>query len=215
MEDISRFTGPARGSTRLAAYRARLNGATGAEAGLSAALARAERSPVQATARTNPTRAATTSTTAKAKASTGIHDRVKFVAHAVATDLDFRGQAGLAIQMLADPDYANVNGAGILKLMRAGSTATAPTVRDAAAARDKAQRQVMRAAINETGNSVIAPEGGSGAKSANSGGSWSRVIADMNARNGFKADAGSVDAPATGGSWGRAIADMNRRNGFN
>jgi hypothetical protein len=214
MEDLSRFTGPARGSTRLAAYRARLNGATGAEAGLSAALARVERSPVQATARTTTARATTTSTTAKAKASTGTHDRVKFVAHAVETDPALQGKAGLAIQMLADPDYAGVSGSGVVKLLKAGATATAPTAQDVATARDQAMRSEMRKAIGSTGNSNVSPDGGS-AKSANGGGSWSRVIADMNARNGFTADAGSVDASATAGSWGRAIADMNRRNGFN
>jgi hypothetical protein len=156
----------------------------------------------------------TTATIATAKASTGTHDRVKFVANAVATDPALKGKAGAAITMLADPDYASVNGAGIVKLLKAGATATVPTAKDAAAARDKAQRQVMRAAIIETGNSGIAPDGGRGARSADDSGSWSRVIADMNSRNGFKAEAGSVEGSSTGGSWGRAIADMNRRNGF-
>lgn len=212
MEDLSRFSGKIGGSSRLAAYRAGLNGKSAASIGLANALARASGKPEPLAARTVPTSRNAMAT--KPKASTAPHDRVKFVAHAVATDPACKGKAALAIQMLADPDYANVSGAGVVKLLKAGATATVPTAKDAAAARDKAQRQVMRAAIIETGNSGIAPEGGSGAKSANSGGSWSRVIADMNARNGFKADTGGAEGSSTGGSWARAIADMNRRNGF-
>lgn len=40
MEDLSRFTGPVGGSSRLAAYRARLNGQSAAQIGLAAALSR-------------------------------------------------------------------------------------------------------------------------------------------------------------------------------
>ena len=112
--------------------------------------------------------------------------------------------------MLADPDYANVSGSGLVKLLKAGASADAPTAQSIADMRDKAMRAEMKAAIKATGNSNISPDGGGTGRAANHG--WSRVIADMNARNGFKAEASSV--AGSGGSWGRAIAEMNRLNGF-
>jgi hypothetical protein len=69
MEDLSRFTGPVGGSSRLAAYRARLNGQSAAQIGLAAALSR-NSAPIAA--RTVPA-----VTTVTAKASPANHQSAK------------------------------------------------------------------------------------------------------------------------------------------
>lgn len=125
MEDIARFAGPVGGSSRLAAYRAGLNGKSAAEIGMAAALARnsGARTSTPLAARTAPT---VTTTKAKA-ATTATGDRVKIVAHAVANDPALAGKAGDAINFLADPAFAGVTGQGIVKLLKAGATASLPT----------------------------------------------------------------------------------------
>lgn len=123
MEDLSRFTGPVGGSSRLAAYRARLTGGTNAQAGLVAALTR---NSAPLAARTMPT-----VTTAKAKANATNakpRDRVKVVADAVANDPGCRGKAEDALCFLADPAFAGVTGEGIVKLLKAGATAELPVM---------------------------------------------------------------------------------------
>ena len=96
MEDLSRFTGPVRASSRLAAYRAGLNGQSAAEIGIAAALARATGNQAPLAARTVPT--ARTVATAKRNATTSAtQDRVKIVAAAVERDPALAGKAGEAI----------------------------------------------------------------------------------------------------------------------
>lgn len=123
MEDLSRFSGPAGNSSRLAAYRARLTGGTNAQAGLVAALTR---NSAPLAARTMPT-----VTTAKAKANATTakpRDRVKVVADAVANDPGCKGKAKDALCFLADPAFAGVTGEGIVKLLKAGATAELPVL---------------------------------------------------------------------------------------
>lgn len=123
MEDLSRFTGPVGGSSRLAAYRAGRNGQSAAEIGMAAALAR-NNAPLAA--RTMPA-----VTTAKAKANattTKPRDRVKVVADAVANDPGCKGKAKDALCFLADPAFAGVTGEGIVKLLKAGATAELPVL---------------------------------------------------------------------------------------
>lgn len=192
-------------SLRLSVHRARAD----LPEGVQAALQRSDAKEARRNGGSTSARASGFATATKASTSQP-QDRVKFVANAVATDPACKGKAATAIKMLADPDYANVSASGIVKLLKAGASAEAPTAQSVADRRDKAMRAEMKAAINTTGNSKIAPDGGRAGGAANHG--WSRVIADMNARNGFKAEASS--AAGSGGSWGGAIAKMNRLNGF-
>lgn len=124
--------------------------------------------------------------TAKPKASTSKpRDRVKVVAHAVANDPALKGKAALALDMLADDDCANVSANGIVKLLKAGASASPQTAQNMADARDKAMRAEMRAALTSTGNSNIAADGGAGSQKGKPGGSWSYAIAKINRLNGF------------------------------
>lgn len=187
MEDLSRFTGPVGGSSRLAAYRARLNGHSAAQIGIAAALAR-NNSPLAA--RTVPT-----STTAKTKANattTKPRDRVKVVADAVANDPGCKGKAAIAIKMLADPDYANVSGSGIVKMIKAGASADAPTPQGAphktsvpakASAPARASAPAPKAASTAVWDKAIASIGKPPklAASKASMGPWDTVIGRMSA----------------------------------
>ena len=107
------------------------------------------------------------------------NDRLPFVAAALANDENCKGKDALAMAMLADADYANVNASGLVKLL--GKTpATTSASADAGVDADAAARAEMRAAIDETGNSDINANAGvkpSGA--ANATAVWDRVIAKM------------------------------------
>ena len=160
---------------RMAAYRTGANGRSAAQIGLAAALLR--------TSGNAP--AARAVAPAKPKASNNpARSRIQIVADAVANDPACKGKAQQALNMLADDAYAKVSGKGVVKLLKAGASADAPTAQSVAEARDKAMRAEMKAAIFSTGNSGIAPDGGGASRAANRG--WPRVIADMNRRNGFQ-----------------------------
>lgn len=128
---------------RIAAYRVGANGRSAAEIGLARALAR-NASPVQ-TIGAIPAADLTKSMTAaqrgavatalarqgvapaKPKASTSQpHDRVKFVAAALERDPALKGKHGDALAMLADPDFAGLTGAAVVKSLKAGITVSRP-----------------------------------------------------------------------------------------
>lgn len=113
---------------------------------------------------------------ADASAST---DRVKAVAHAVATDPNCNGKADLALAMLADDDFAGLSASGLVKLLGKTSATTSASA-SAGVDADDAARSEMRAAINETGNSNIdANDGAKPSTAANATAIWDRVIARM------------------------------------
>lgn len=182
MEDLSRFTGPTGGSSRLAAYRARLDGSTPAQAGLAAALARTDCHPAPLAARTVPT--PRTVAPAKPKATTGITgDRVKIVANAVANDPALAGKAGDAINFLADPAFAGVTGQGIVKLLNAGATGTPPALASAS----NFTKPTSTATSPDVWAGAIARMGKPAALGASkaSMAPWEKVIGRMNRDNGF------------------------------
>lgn len=67
-------------------------------------------------------------TTRAAVTSNKPRNRVQIVAEAVQRDRALQGKAEQALFMLADPAFANVTGAGIVKALKAGVTASPPTV---------------------------------------------------------------------------------------
>lgn len=107
------------------------------------------------------------------------NDRLPFVAAALANDENCKGKDALAMAMLADADYANVNASGLVKLL--GKTpATTSASADAGVDNEAAARAAMLAAIEETGNSDInANGGGKPSGAANATAVWDRVIAKM------------------------------------
>lgn len=184
-EVLSCFTGKGGSSgisSRLAAHRA---GAVGAANGLAAALARISEKPVAPSIRTGATTQAAATTRPKASTNS-VQSRIQIVAHALANDPALKGKAALALDMLADDDCANVSANGIVKLLKAGASASPQTAQNMADARDKAMRAEMRAAITSTGNSNIAADGGAGSQKSKPGGSWSYAIAKVNRLNGFQ-----------------------------
>lgn len=109
-------------------------------------------------------------------AQAGERARVKAVAKAVAEDETCKGKADLALQMLADDDYAGLSASGIVKLL---GKQPAPTT--AANDPDAAARAEMQNAIAETGNSGIDASGGAGGgKGANAEAIWDQAIAANN-----------------------------------
>jgi len=201
MEDLSRFTGPVRASSRLAAYRAGLNGQSAAEIGIAAALARATGNQAPLAARTVPT--ARTVATAKRNATTSAtQDRVKIVAAAVERDPALAGKAGEAIAMLADPELAGLTGAAVVKSLKAGVTVSPP-----APAASKASTPAI-ATVKTTKRSDAL--GGGDKPTTASSNAWANVIARMN---------GNRPQPIAGKTagdhaWSNAIAKLNRLNGF-
>lgn len=103
---------------RIAAYRVGANGHSAAQIGLAAALVRG---------RGNASNARTVAPAMPQASTSKPRDRVKVVADAVANDPGCKGKAAIAIKMLADPDCANVSGSGIVKMIKSGASADAPT----------------------------------------------------------------------------------------
>lgn len=67
--------------------------------------------------------------TTRAAVATGQpRNRVQIVADAVQRDPALQGKAEHALFMLADPAFASVTGAGIVKALKAGVTASPPTI---------------------------------------------------------------------------------------
>lgn len=116
-----------------------------------------------------------------ASASAMGNDRLPFVANALANDPACKGKDALAMAMLADADYANVNASGLVKLLgKTPATTTASAAADADDKSEAAARATMLAAIEETGNSDInANAGGKPSGAANSDALWDRAIAKM------------------------------------
>lgn len=106
------------------------------------------------------------------------HARVKAVAKAVAEDDSCKGKADMALQMLADDDYAGLPASGIVKILgktTAGSTAGADP--------EAAARAEMQNAISASKNSNIDPSnsGGSGGGGQSAGDlAWGNVLGRMN-----------------------------------
>lgn len=101
--------------------------------------------------------------------------RVKAVATAVATDDACKGKADLALSMLADDDFASLSASGIVKLLgKSPATAQVATADPEAAARAE-----MKAALSNSKNSDIDPNGGASGSKAKAS-PWDRVIAEMN-----------------------------------
>lgn len=109
------------------------------------------------------------------------NDRLPFIAAALANDENCKGKDALAMAMLADADYANVNASGLVKLLgKTPATTSASAAADADDKSDAAARAAMLAAIDETGNSNIdANAGGKPSGAANATAVWDRVIARM------------------------------------
>lgn len=107
------------------------------------------------------------------------NDRLPFIANALANDPDCKGKDALAMAMLADADYANVNASGLVKLL--GKTpATSSASASAGVDTEAAARAEMQAAIAEGSNSEIdADAGGKPSTAANATAVWDRVIARM------------------------------------
>lgn len=101
--------------------------------------------------------------------------RVKAVAAAVADDDACKGKADLALSMLADDDFASLSASGIVKLLgKAPAHAQAEPVDPEAAARAE-----MKAALSNSKNSDIDPNGGASGSKAKAD-PWGTVIAEMN-----------------------------------
>lgn len=101
--------------------------------------------------------------------------RVAAVAAAVANDESCKGKADLALQMLADDDYAGLSASGIVKLLGKSSASSAEADPEAAA------RAEMKAALAETTNSNAAATSGNAPDKAQSAiAPWDKVIAGMN-----------------------------------
>lgn len=103
-------------------------------------------------------------------------DRIKTVAAAVENDDACKGKASLALQMLADDDYAGLNGAAMVKLL--GKT----NIEGAAASADVEgeDRAAMQAALKSQDHSNIAPNGSqSQGQEANSTAVWDKAIAKV------------------------------------
>jgi hypothetical protein len=107
------------------------------------------------------------------------NDRLPYIANALANDPDCKGKDALAMAMLADADYANVNASGLVKLL--GKTpATSSASASAGVDTEAAARAEMKAAIEEGSNSEIdADAGGKPSTAANATAVWERVIARM------------------------------------
>jgi len=101
-------------------------------------------------------------------------DRIKTVAAAVENDDACKGKASLALQMLADDDYAGLNGAAMVKLL--GKT----NIEGAAASADVEgeDRAAMQAALKSQDNSNVVPNGSqSQGQNADSTAVWDKAIA--------------------------------------
>lgn len=166
----------------VAAYRKGANGQSAAAIGLAAALARGAGKPATSAVRTTAT--ATTAGTVRPKASSALPlDRVKVVAQAVAKDPALKGKAGDAINFLADPALAGVTGEGVIKLLKAGATASPPSMATSVAkpAASPKSNGLWDSAIAKLNGAKPAPLNTSKAAS----GAWDNVIAKMNRANGF------------------------------
>lgn len=164
------------------AYYQGANGQSAAAIGLAAALARGAGKPASSAVRTTAT--ATTAGTVRPKAYSALPlDRVKVVAQAVAKDPALKGKAGDAINFLADPAFAGVTGEGVIKLLKAGATASPPAMATSAAkpAASPKSDGLWDSAIAKLNGAKPAPLNTSKAAS----GAWDSVIAKMNRANGF------------------------------
>lgn len=101
-------------------------------------------------------------------------NRIKAVAAAVETDPACKGKAGLALQMLADDDYAGLSASGIVKLLGKQNVAEPAC---AGADAEAAARAEMRAAIAQTGNSNIDSTATDSTAKADAGSLWGGVYA--------------------------------------
>lgn len=110
----------------------------------------------------------------------GVRDeRVKAVAAAVASDAACQGKSDLALQMLADDDYASLSASGLVKLLAKTGGGAAATEADG----ETQALAEMRAALKEQRNSNIDALGGGSSKAAGTGGGakvWDTVLARMN-----------------------------------
>lgn len=102
-------------------------------------------------------------------------DRVKIVAAAIENDDSCKGKAGLALQMLADDDYASLSGSALVKLI--GKT---PVEGAAAADPEAGARAEMKNVLQSQGNSNIdaggAPQGNA---AANADSVWDTARANI------------------------------------
>ena len=101
-------------------------------------------------------------------------NRVKIVAAAVENDDACKGKASLALQMLADDDYAGLNGSALVKLI--GKT----PIEGASASLDgeEAARAEMKSVLQSQGGSNFAPNASAATgQSANSTSVWDKAIA--------------------------------------
>ena len=127
----------------------------------------------------NPTSAATASLIEPEALQTNasIHERVKAVATAVASDDGCKGKAGVALAMLADDDYASLSASGIIKIV-AGAGASGGGEDDALAA--------MQAALATNTNSNIAANttaSGTAGNTAAKADMWDRAYASLSPKS--------------------------------
>lgn len=108
-----------------------------------------------------------------------IHERVKAVATAVASDESCKGKADLALAMLADDDFASLSASGIVKLLGKAST-SGSQANDPDAVAGAAMLDAMKAFGNAntgTSSASATPQ-----KAENHG--WSTIHADIRERRG-------------------------------
>lgn len=103
-------------------------------------------------------------------------DRIKVVAAAVENDDACKGKASLALQMLADDDYAGLNGAAMVKLLGKSNVEGAAVSADV----EGEDRAAMQAALKSQDHSNIAPNGSqSQGQNADSTAVWDKAIAKV------------------------------------
>lgn len=100
--------------------------------------------------------------------------RVKAVAAAVEGDDNCKGKADLALQMLADDDYAGLSASGIVKLLGKAPAPAAASAVD----QETQERAAMQNALSGSKNSNIDPGAANAGKPAASD-PWAKVITNL------------------------------------
>lgn len=172
-------------SLRLSVHRARAD----LPEGVQAALQRSDAKEARRNGGSTSARASGFATAAKASTSQP-HDRVKFVAAALERDPALKGKHGDALAMLADPDFAGLTGAAVVKSLKAGITVSRPaSVASKASASSKAAHPARAAAP--------APKAASTAL-------WDKAIASM----GRSAPPLKAPSKASAKAWDNVIGRM-------
>lgn len=104
-------------------------------------------------------------------------DRVKAVAAAVANDDTCKGKADLALQMLADDDFAQLSASAMVKLLGKAPATTSH-------GSDEDGGKAMLAAIRAAGNASLGNADDSAAPQAEANHGWDNIHAEIRERRG-------------------------------